>query len=97
VLDLRYVRGIRAAVTLWEFVRLAADGRATCCVCGQDLSVEAFAPARSKASGRKSICRRCDAEKARLYFERNRERVIARVTARRTVEPEPSGHMVDRE
>jgi hypothetical protein len=39
-----------------------------CYACGEDLPFEAFAVDRSKASGRKSICRRCDREKARAYY-----------------------------
>jgi hypothetical protein len=40
---------------------------ARCHRCERDLAVAAFATDRSKASGRKSICRECDREKARLY------------------------------
>jgi hypothetical protein len=36
---------------------------------------------RSKASGRKSVCKECDAAKSRAYYAENRERVIARVSA----------------
>jgi hypothetical protein len=62
-----------------------SDGRhgGRCYTCGEELSAEAFAPDRSKAAGRKSICKRCDAEKSRRYYERNREKVLARMRVKR--------------
>lgn len=37
-----------------------------------------FAADRSKASGRKSICKACDREKSQVYYQANREAKIAR-------------------
>jgi hypothetical protein len=52
-------------------------------VCAEELPAEAFAPDRSKAAGRKSICKRCDAEKSRRYYDANREKVLRRMRATR--------------
>jgi hypothetical protein len=57
------------------------EGR-TCSKCGELRAIEDFAPDPSKASARKSHCKPCDAAKSRRYYEANRERVIARVSAR---------------
>jgi hypothetical protein len=57
------------------------DGR-TCPRCGEFRKTDEFAPDPSKASGRKSHCKACDAAKSRRYYEANRQRVIARVSAR---------------
>jgi hypothetical protein len=43
-----------------------------CYACGEELQFVAFAPDRTKASGRKSICTRCDREKARAYYLRTK-------------------------
>jgi hypothetical protein len=58
-----------------------SDGR-ECPNCGELRKIAEFARDRSKASGRKSHCKLCDAAKAKSYYEANRERVIARVSAR---------------
>jgi hypothetical protein len=42
----------------------------TCPRCGRIQPPEAFAIDRSKASGRKSHCKRCDRAKAHAYRER---------------------------
>jgi hypothetical protein len=57
------------------------EGR-NCPKCGELRVIEEFARDRSKASGRKSHCKLCDAAKARAYYEANCKRVIARVSAR---------------
>jgi len=49
----------------------------TCSKCGEGLRIDEFARDRSKASGRKSICRACDRAKARRYYAANRERKLA--------------------
>jgi hypothetical protein len=56
---------------------------ARCYACGEDKPVGEFSPDRSKASGRMSICRACVREKSRVYYRANRERVLARMAARR--------------
>jgi hypothetical protein len=51
--------------------RPATAEPARCCYsCGLELDAEEFAADRSKGSGRKSICKVCDREKARAYYER---------------------------
>jgi hypothetical protein len=57
------------------------EGR-TCPRCGEFRKTDEFAPDPTKASGRKSHCKACDAAKSRRYYETHRERVIARVRAR---------------
>ena len=52
-----------------------------CGSCERELGLAQFAVDRSRPSGRKSLCKRCDREKARRYYEANRERVLARVKA----------------
>jgi hypothetical protein len=37
---------------------------------------------RKKATGRKSVCKACDREKARRYYEANRERKLAYMAER---------------
>jgi hypothetical protein len=56
---------------------------ATCCRCGEERPLDKFARDASKASGRKSHCKPCDAARCRDYYARNRDEVIARVIARR--------------
>lgn len=53
-----------------------------CYRCRENLPEGDFAPDPSKGSGYKSICRSCDNAKSSRYYERNRERVIARVQRR---------------
>jgi predicted RNA-binding Zn ribbon-like protein len=52
-----------------------------CPTCERLLDVGEFALDRSKASGRKSWCKSCDAAKARRYYQRNRAAVILRASA----------------
>jgi hypothetical protein len=53
-----------------------------CTKCGDELRVEEFARDKTKASGRKSICKACDREKSRRYYEANRERKLAYMAER---------------
>jgi hypothetical protein len=55
-----------------------------CYRCGETKPVEEFARDRSKASGRKSLCKACDNAKSKDYYAANRERVIERNTAARS-------------
>lgn len=55
---------------------------ACCYACKRDKPVGEFSPDSSKASGRSSICRVCDREKSRRYYEANRERKLAYMAAR---------------
>jgi hypothetical protein len=41
---------------------------AKCYRCKEERPVEAFYRDKSKADGRKSICKRCDIEKAKRYY-----------------------------
>jgi hypothetical protein len=50
-----------------------------CYLCGFERPVDDFARDRSKASGRKSLCRSCDRERSRAYYREHREAVIPRV------------------
>ena len=54
-----------------------------------------FAPDRSKASGHKSHCKRCDNAKSRRYYAANRERVLQK-RAERVAAERKSGYMVRR-
>jgi hypothetical protein len=56
---------------------------ATCCRCGKERPLEEFARDASKASGHKGRCKSCDNARCRDYYARNRDKVIARVIARR--------------
>jgi hypothetical protein len=60
-----------------------------------------FARDASKPSGRTSICKPCDREKARRYYQENRDAKLARAAARRPErrceecgDPVPAGHLV---
>jgi hypothetical protein len=53
-----------------------------CSKCGVDQPEASFAVRSDRPSGRKSWCKTCDAEKARRYYAKNRDRVIARVAKR---------------
>ena len=54
----------------------------SCTKCGEARTLDEFPRDRSKGSGRKSICKECDREKARGYYQANRETVLARMSAR---------------
>jgi hypothetical protein len=53
-----------------------------CYACVETLPPSRFARDKSKGSGFKSLCKRCDREKSRVYYARNRERKLARAKAR---------------
>jgi hypothetical protein len=69
----------------------------TCTKCGNELRIGEFARDESKASGRKSICRACDREKSRDYYERNRERKLAYMAKRNAALREARGWQRRRE
>ena len=54
-----------------------------CPCCGEVRQLGEFARDKSKASGRKSWCKRCDSERALRYYRENRERVLARMADKR--------------
>lgn len=56
----------------------------TCRKCGTEHPIEEFARDASKASGYKRLCKPCDNEKSRRYYERNRERKLASMAKRPT-------------
>ena len=62
-----------------------------CPGCGEAQPFSEFAVDRSKSSGRKSHCRRCDRERAARYYRQNREAMLARDAERRSCArpPEP--------
>jgi hypothetical protein len=53
-----------------------------CYRCGEEKPADQFAVDRSKASGRKSICKPCDKAKGLAYYRRNRDRMLERAKAR---------------
>lgn len=55
---------------------------ARCYRCEASKPLDQFARDRSKASGRKSICKSCDKAKGKRYYAENGERAKARVNAR---------------
>jgi hypothetical protein len=54
-----------------------------CPRCGWSKVLDEFARDASKASGRKSACKVCDAERARRWYAANSKAVIARQLAAR--------------
>ena len=61
----------------------------TCPRCGEAKPVSAFARDRSKASGRKSHCKACDAAKSRRWYAvpENRRKKLVAMAARRVPAP----------
>jgi hypothetical protein len=66
---------------------MSTETESTCFRCGERKPADAFYADKSKASGRKSICKACDRAKARDYYAENAQRVIARVVANRGMVP----------
>ena len=56
--------------------------RRRCYRCERELEPRDFPRDASKGSGFKSICKRCDNEKAKAYYAANRERQLAKANAR---------------
>ena len=54
-----------------------------CFSCGELFAAGSFAIDRSKAGGRKSICLSCDRKRSRVYYEANRELLLAAAKLRR--------------
>ena len=84
-----------APVNISPTVRSLPDETARCPRCERDLPVSEFARDRSKASGHKSHCKRCDNAKSKRYYEANRERVL-RKRAERVWEQRESSYQVRR-
>ncbi len=57
---------------------IEASGLAACSRCGETKPVEAFYADRSRALGRKSICKPCDLEKSRDYYAATRVEQLRR-------------------
>jgi hypothetical protein len=55
--------------------------------CGGVKPAEEFTLDRDKPSGRGSYCRPCDRERSKAYYRANRERILARVAAKRGPQP----------
>jgi hypothetical protein len=62
-----------------------------CPRCGVERQLAEFARDGSKVSGRKSFCKACDREKAKRYYEANRERKLARAAERNAARREAEG------
>ena len=63
-----------------------SDSTATerlCPGCGRLLSAGEFAVDRSRKSGPKSRCKRCDGERAAAYYHAHREAVLERLRTKR--------------
>ena len=59
------------------------NGRVKPCTrSGWELPVEKLATDASKASGHKSICKACDRDKSKRYYDQNREKKLAYMNAR---------------
>jgi hypothetical protein len=56
-----------------------------CRKCDEVKELSEFARDRSKAFGRKSVCKACDRAKAQRYYVTNREAILARARARGTL------------
>jgi hypothetical protein len=54
-----------------------------CRDCGTELPVEGFARDPSKACGYKRLCRACDNEWSKRYYQRNREKRLVAMAERR--------------
>jgi hypothetical protein len=54
-----------------------------CRNCGTELPIEEFARDPSKACGFKRLCKPCDNERSKRYYQRNRERRLAAMAERR--------------
>lgn len=65
-----------------HFPLRSSEVRKSCLKCGAVKLLCDFATDRSKASGHKSWCKPCDAEKSARYYRANAEAVIARVSNR---------------
>ncbi|MGH2610649.1 MAG: hypothetical protein ACRDHF_16325 [Tepidiformaceae bacterium] len=50
------------------------------------MPASSFAADRSKAGGRKSICRECDREKSKRYYHANRDRILRQYADQREAE-----------
>jgi hypothetical protein len=57
-----------------------------CRNCGTELPIEEFARDPSKACGYKRLCKGCDNERSKRYYERNRERRLVAMAVRREAE-----------
>ena len=62
----------------------SADEARRCSRCGETQPLTEFSVDRSKSSGRKSQCLRCDRERSARYYLENREAVLAREADRRS-------------
>lgn len=60
---------------------ILSDVDRRCYACGETKPAEDFPRDRGKASGRASICKACDREKAKNYYNNHRDAVIARIRA----------------
>ena len=68
-----------------------------CTKCGDELPIEEFARDRTRASGRKSLCKACDRAKSKAYYEANRERKLGYLARRNAALREARDHRGRRE
>jgi 5-methylcytosine-specific restriction endonuclease McrA len=61
-----------------------------CSVCSQEKPLEEFYPAPKGKDGRKSLCKQCQKDRDRAYYENHRDRVIERTASRRQADPDRS-------
>jgi hypothetical protein len=76
-----HLRGVYPIAVLSASATGNGSGAKICPRCQVNQALEDFPVDRSKASGRKSLCRACDNAKSRRFYAANQRRVIARVQA----------------
>jgi len=70
-----------------------ASGLAGCFRCGGRKPVGEFYSDKTKASGRKSICKACDLEKSKRYYAEHRVEVLRRHAARHLLTAKHNGRI----
>jgi hypothetical protein len=63
------------------------ESKKKCQRCGGWLAPEEFTVDRSKPAGLGSYCRPCDRQLSREYYRANRERILAKLAAKRGPQP----------
>lgn len=68
--------------------RMAKDGMKTCTRCGTAKPVSEFHRHRGRPDGYDYVCKQCKSESAKRYYDRNRDRIVARVKNKYWQDPE---------